>query len=68
MILGWYDWLFITILFGLILPFISQGIAVAKVLRAREIMDNFTLLYTYIKYPIYWFIGVLQFSFSAKKI
>ena len=31
-----------------------------RVASEREIMDNFTLLYTYFKFLLYWIIGGIQ--------
>lgn len=53
--------------FGLILPIISQKIEVDRVASEREILDNFTLLYTYFKFPIYWIIGAIQIQIISKK-
>ncbi len=48
------------ILFGLALPFISMSLEIERVTAELEVIDNFTLLYTYFKFPIYWIIGGLQ--------
>ena len=48
------------VLFGLALPFISMSIEIDRVTKEMEVIDNFTLLYTYFKFPIYWIIGGLQ--------
>lgn len=50
----------VGLLFCLFLPFISQVIEVGRVSEEREIYDSFTLLYTYLKYPIYLLLCALQ--------
>ena len=48
------------LIFGLILPLISMKLEIDRVASEREIMDNFTLLYTYFKFLLYWIIGGIQ--------
>lgn len=55
------------LIFGLILPIISQKLEIDRVASEREILDNFTLLYTYFKFPIYWIIGAIQIAIISKK-
>ena len=55
------------LIFGLILPVMSQKIEIDRVASERIIMDNFTLLYTYFKFPIYWIIGALQTLIVVRK-
>lgn len=55
------------IIFGLILPIISQKIEVNNVASVREVLDNFTLLYTFFKFPFYWIIGGIQMAVILKK-
>ncbi|MEM1121451.1 MAG: hypothetical protein AAGJ18_13450 [Bacteroidota bacterium] len=57
----------IGLLFGLILPIISQKLEINNVSQEREILDNFTLLYTFCKFPIYWIIGGLQAIIFSRK-
>lgn len=47
-------------LFGFILPFASIGVEVERATADREMVDNFELLYTYLRFPVYWFLGALQ--------
>lgn len=59
--------LLIGLLFGLILPIISQVVEIGKIMDEREVMDNFTLLYTYSRYPLYWLMGTIQFAILSTK-
>ena len=54
------------LLFGLTLPIISQKIEIDRVASEREILDNFTLLYTYFKFPIYWVLGGILIALISK--
>lgn len=46
--------------FGLILPFVSQIIEIQHVEKTIGIIDNFEVLYTYLKFPFYWILGFAQ--------
>lgn len=48
------------LLFGIALPIVSMSIEIDRVTEEMDIIDNFTLLYTYFKFPIYWVTGALQ--------
>lgn len=48
------------LLFGIILPIVSQYIEVQRVKDSIGIMDNFEVLYTFFRFPLYWLIGILQ--------
>lgn len=48
------------LLFGIALPIVSMSIEIDRVTEEMDIIDNFTLLYTYLKFPIYWITGALQ--------
>ncbi len=61
------DCLIVGVIFGLILPMISQKIEINRVASERVIWDNFTLLYTYFKFPIYWVLGIIQIAIISKK-
>lgn len=54
------------LIFGLIVPIISQKLEIDRVASEREILDNFTLLYTYFKFPIYWIIGAIQIAVISR--
>jgi hypothetical protein len=51
------------ILFGLILPVISLGFEISRVKMTIGIEDNFEVLYTYLRFPMYWAIGLFQLIF-----
>ena len=55
------------LIFGLILPVISQKIEIDSVASERAVFDNFTLLYTYFKFPIYWVIGTIQIAIISNR-
>ncbi|HUH51961.1 MAG TPA: hypothetical protein VLZ11_07665 [Flavobacterium sp.] len=48
------------LMFGLVLPMISMHLEIQRVARTIGIIDNFEVVYTYFKYPIYWFVGMAQ--------
>lgn len=48
------------LLFGLILPVISQIIEIQRVKMSIGIIDGFEVLYTFLKFPFYWIIGTVQ--------
>jgi len=58
---------FYSVLFILVLPFVSQYIEVQRVKNTIGIMDSFEIWYTYIKYPIYWIVGTVQIYVTAFK-
>lgn len=47
-------------LFGIVLPLISQGFEIKRVQTTIGIIDNFEVLYTYFRFPVYWAIGIIQ--------
>lgn len=50
----------IILLFAVILPVISSFIDIRVYISDNKIVDNFELLHNYLKFPLYWGIGVLQ--------
>lgn len=48
------------LLFGLVLPLLSQDVEFRRHPQPTESFDAFTMAYTYLKFPLYWGIGVLQ--------
>ncbi len=48
-------------LFAFVLPIITIGFEISIETSKYKIIDNFNLLYTYFRFPIYWFIGFIQF-------
>ena len=63
------DYLAGLILFAFALPLISI-ILEFKVFnpKSNEVFDSFTMLYTFLKFPIYWIIIVLQIIFFRIKV
>ena len=59
--------LVIILIFGIILPIISISLEVNRVISQRVVLDNFTLLYVYFKFPVYWFIGIIQYWLITKR-
>lgn len=53
------------LLFGFLLPFISMIIELQIV---GEWMDSFTVAYTFLKFPIYWIIGIIQLIITGIKL
>lgn len=51
--------------FGVLFPVVSQIIEVRRVAATAIVYDNFTLLFTFLKFPMYWFIGAMQSSLNA---
>ncbi len=56
------------ILFGFILPLISLTIEVQRVKITIGITDSFEVLYTYLKFPTYWIIGIVQSIITGIKL
>lgn len=57
----------IALLYIIILPLISQIIEVWRVvdIDINGADDSFTLLYTYLRFPIYWILGFIQLLILA---
>ena len=49
--------LLVLFLFGFVLPFISMIIELQIV---GEWMDDFEVVYTFLRFPTYWVIGIIQ--------
>ncbi|MCS3531899.1 hypothetical protein M2373_003318 [Chryseobacterium sp. JUb7] len=60
---NWILYLIAFLLFGLVIPFFAVYFEVQKVIKGQPFVDNFTLLYTYFRFPIWWIIGVSEFIF-----
>lgn len=54
--------------FGFILPFISMIIEIQRVNITIGIIDNFEILYTFLRFPTYWIIGIVQAIVTAIKL
>lgn len=50
-------------LFSLFFPLISIFIEVGRVQFSRGFIDNFEVVYTLLKFPLYWCLGVIQIIF-----
>jgi hypothetical protein len=53
----------VIVLFGLVLPLCSMKVELDKVLASRkagEIHDAFELAYTFLKFQLYWIVGIIQ--------
>ncbi|KIC63536.1 hypothetical protein [Chryseobacterium taiwanense] len=60
---NWILYLITFLLFGCIIPFFSMGFEIQKAIEGQEFVDNFTLLYTYFRFPTWWLIGILEIGF-----
>lgn len=63
-----FNWIFTTallLLFIGILPYISTKIEVTLVRSAHDAdaLDGFNLAYIWLKWPMYWIIGLLELAF-----
>jgi len=56
----------IGFLFVLIFPFISIGIEVDHSVRKFGKDDSFTLLYTFFRFPVWWFIGIINIALFSR--
>ena len=59
-----------VLLFGLLLPFISMSVELGIVQANGGWVDSFEVLYTYLRFPTYWVLGIVQciiFGMSANK-
>jgi len=67
---NWILYLLMFLFFGFIIPFISIDFEIRKVTEGQVNVDSFTLLYTYFRVPIWWFIGISEaifLKFQCKK-
>jgi len=60
--------LVIFLLFGFIIPFFSINFEIQKVTKNVKKIDSFTLLYTYLRFPIWWFFGISEVIFLRYKM
>ena len=56
------------LLFTFILPLISLIVEVQRVKMTIGIIDSFEVLYTYLRFPTYWAIGLIQAIVSGIKL
>ncbi len=59
---NWVFYLVAFLLFGFIIPFFSIYFEVQRAIKGQPFVDNFTLLYTYFRFPVWWLIGLLEIS------
>ena len=58
----------VVIIIGFILPLLSSGREVDRnVALNGPAMDNFELLYTFLVFPVYWFVLLLQIIYISIK-
>ncbi len=50
----------VILLFGIILPVVSSFIDIRIYTSGKTIVDNFELLHNYLKFPLYWGVGLFQ--------
>ena len=53
------------ILVLVVIPMISVGIEIDLVVNKNGIDDSFTLLYTYLKIPLWWLIGIILVVYGS---
>ena len=53
------------ILIFIVIPLISVGIEIDLAVNKNGIDDSFTLLYTYLKIPIWWIIGLFLILYGS---
>ena len=59
--------LVVGLIFGIILPLVSIKLEIDRATEKTEILDNFELLYTYLRFPLYWFTGIGQLFLLKKQ-
>lgn len=45
-----------------------MGFEIQNMIKDQPFIDNFTLLYTYLRFPVWWFIGVIEILILRKII
>lgn len=65
---NWILYLIAFLLLGFIIPFFSMGFEIDRAIENEIVIDNFTLLYTYFRFPIWWFIGAIEIFILRKNI
>ncbi|SHF83114.1 hypothetical protein SAMN05443633_10772 [Chryseobacterium arachidis] len=61
-------YLIVFLLFGLIVPYFSVDFEIKKAVKDQPFVDGFTLLYVYFRFPIWWFIGIIEVLILTKLI
>lgn len=65
---NWILYLIVIFCCGFIIPFFSIGFEIDQATKDQEIIDSFTLLYTYFRFPTWWLIGCLEILILKKII
>ncbi|KQT21549.1 hypothetical protein ASG22_15450 [Chryseobacterium sp. Leaf405] len=65
---NWIVNLVTFLFFGLVFPIFSIHFEIQKAIKGQPFVDNFTLLYTYFRFPIWWIIGSIEFLILKKII
>lgn len=58
----------IRILFIIVIPLVSAKIELSNVYHTFDVVDGFNLLYIYLKFPLWWIIGMLNIYLLNKKV
>lgn len=61
-------YLSILLLFGFVIPFFSIDFEIKNATVNSKEIDNFTLLYTFFRFPTWWFFGVVEVLFLKHQI
>lgn len=65
---NWILYLLIFLVTGFIIPFFSINFEIQKATKTIKEIDSFTLLYTFLRFPTWWFFGVIEFLFLKHQI
>ncbi len=57
---NWIFYLIAFLFFGIIFPVISIHYEIQEAAKDQTFIDNFTLLYTFFRFPVWWLIGFLE--------
>ncbi|TDX87212.1 hypothetical protein [Epilithonimonas xixisoli] len=61
-------YLSILLLFGFVIPFFSIDFEIKNATVNSKEIDSFTLLYTFFRFPTWWFFGVVEVLFLKHQI
>lgn len=65
---NWILYLLIFLLTGFIIPLFSINFEIQKATKTIKEIDSFTLLYTFFRFPMWWFFGVIELLFLKRQI
>jgi len=57
---NWILYLVAFLFFGCLIPSFSVYFEVRKATKDQLFVDNFTLLYNYFRFPVWWLIGLVE--------